>query len=157
MGYMTVNHICGHTERHQLYGPIAGRERQAARLAERKCSECYKAEREAEREAETAKAVEQAQAAGLPALQGSDKQVAWAESIRATMIETATAYVAKVAGATPANEQQAAQHAAGLAAAKATVEAMMTETSAKWWIDRRGSDPAKDAALAAIKALAARS
>lgn len=73
------------------------------------------------------------------------------------MIETATAYVAKVEAAKPANEQQAAQHAAGLAAAKATVEAMMTETSAKWWIDRRGTEPAKDAALAAIKALAARS
>lgn len=74
MAKTTFKYICGHD------GSAIGRNRrdadyQAFRLAQQDCWECRKA-------AETAAAAEAAQAHGLPALTGSPKQIAWAETIR---------------------------------------------------------------------------
>lgn len=91
--------------------------------------------KEAERKAENEVAAEQAKKAGLPELKGSEKQVAWAESIRKSALAApkncvlpAEAFEAK----NPDAEQRAFY--AVVSSARSRLE---NETSAKWWIDNR--------------------
>lgn len=81
MSKYTVEHSCGHSEDHQIYGKVSERDGKAEWLAGRLCGDCYRAAKRAD---ETAKAAEAS--VGLPALTGSDKQVAWATKIRARII-----------------------------------------------------------------------
>lgn len=101
MGWTTINYTCGHSTEQQMYGKVSGREQLAASMGRRDCPACA-----------AHKAAEQAQASGLPALTGSDKQIAWAADIR----ERALRLLA------PERAQQ-----------------LRPETSAKWWIDNRNS------------------
>ena len=118
MAQYTINHVCGHTEVHQIYGTNAHgeRDRKEAWLATQPCSECRQAQREAERAEATAKATEQAAKLAMPELTGSEKQVAWALAIRATALEGLKKELVK--------PELAAQIVA-------------LETSAKWWIENR--------------------
>ncbi|MEU1813245.1 hypothetical protein [Micromonospora aurantiaca (nom. illeg.)] len=61
-----------------------------------------------------------AEAAGWPALSGSDKQVAWAQDIRMT----AVAAIVDQAGDDEA--------------ARPFIASALARTEARWWIDRRG-------------------
>jgi hypothetical protein len=70
MAYYNVNYSCGHEERKQFFG--TDREKQIEREAKGICSECYQKQIEAD----------------LPALTGSEKQVAWATTIRVNFINT---------------------------------------------------------------------
>lgn len=71
----TVTHTCGHEEVHNLVGPFKARE---ARLASEQTSPCTTCSR-----ANTlAHALEYAAKNNLPALEGTPKQIEWAESIR---------------------------------------------------------------------------
>ena len=73
MAKYDITYSCGHTETVQLYGKHADREHYIAWASEHKvCSECRKADREAEKAA----AAERAKANGMT--EGSDKQMAWA-------------------------------------------------------------------------------
>jgi hypothetical protein len=74
-----VKFSCGHTQTVELFGAGAERERKIA-YYERfgMCSECF-----AKMQAE---AIEKANV-GLPILEGSEKQVAWAKKIRASLVE----------------------------------------------------------------------
>ncbi|WP_152047961.1 hypothetical protein [Aureimonas psammosilenae] len=68
----------------QVYGSRRDRERKAEWIADRRdCEDCYRAELEKKREAELAAAREQAADWELPALEGTEKQIVWAERIRA--------------------------------------------------------------------------
>lgn len=51
------------------------------------CHDCWTKQREAGRAAESQKAAEEAAQMGLPVLQGTEKQVAWAETIRARALK----------------------------------------------------------------------
>lgn len=52
MAKYTVNHSCGHTQTHDLFGPGKERERKIAWLETTSCKECWKAEqREVRKEA----------------------------------------------------------------------------------------------------------
>lgn len=97
---------------------------------DRLCPECYakaKAKERAEaREAENKAAAETAGALGLPALTGSEKQVAWAVSIRQKALDEALA----PHGGSLANLNDKGR--AVLAAAMAKLP-----TEARWWIDHR--------------------
>jgi hypothetical protein len=53
------------------------------------CAECYEAQKQADREAANAEAAEKAREMELPELTGTEKQVAWANTIRVKMIEEA--------------------------------------------------------------------
>ena len=75
-----VKMSCGHVETVELFGKTADRERKIAWLEKNGiCEECKKAEREAADRA----AAESAKENGWVELKGSEKQIAWAESIRA--------------------------------------------------------------------------
>ena len=82
MAWHTIDHVCGHSQRVQIYGPTRDRDRKAEWHASRLCPDCFAVQQERERAEAGAKAAEAAKAAGLPTLTGTDKQVSWAEQIR---------------------------------------------------------------------------
>lgn len=100
MAHYDITHTCGHDERIELFGKTSERERRIEWLQERPCTECWKKERAAEAEArrnkEAAMIVEKlgndaadavnALSNATCTLEGSAKQVAWAEDIRTKCI-----------------------------------------------------------------------
>lgn len=129
MAQWTITHSCGHEETHQLYGPGTDRSRKAAWLETTLCSECYRIELVARREAESAEAIASNADAGLSALTGSAKQIAWAESIRARLIPAMREMLAAAIAAAPddANVPEVQEIAARIEG----------ETSAHQWIEWR--------------------
>ena len=125
---------------YQAYGPLVGRERQLAAIEARECPACRK------RKAEQA-----AQQSGLPALTGSDKQIAWAYDIRSKRIEAlnlaadrARTILARIANGEAANGEAANADPAKVEAEKvecednlASITAILAITEARWWIDHR--------------------
>jgi len=82
MAWNEINYSCGHSDRIQMYGPHRARESKKEWMERGVCPECYRKQKVEERAKERQVAAEQARASGLPALVGSEKQVAWAEVIR---------------------------------------------------------------------------
>lgn len=140
MAWERPTHSCGHRgERYQAYGPHAGRERQLAAIEAQECPACRKH-----------KAEQAAQQSGLPALTGSDKQIAWASDIRSKMIEALniSADKARTILARIANDEAATTDPAKVEAAKvecednlASITAILAITDARWWIDHRDEHP----------------
>ena len=131
----SVNHICGHTETHTLYGPGKERERKLSWMETTDCSECYQAALKIQRDAENAKAAEINQANALPTLTGSEKQIAWAETIRAEKIaqldELICAANTQIAnGAAKADDPNVINFFAW-------AETLRNTTASSWWIDNR--------------------
>ena len=110
MAQYDIDYQCGHGEVKQLYGPESGRVRTIAKLEKQLCPDCYKAK-------QTELAQQYAKAQDLPELQGTDKQVQWAQTIRAEKLK---------AVGTP-----------GVTAAEEVLDQLKARTSAKWWIDNR--------------------
>lgn len=166
MAKYTVAHSCGHEETHQLFGPQRGRDSKIAWLQRRPCEGC-RAEARAKANAEQSKRDgEAAHAAGLPVLRGSERQCAWAETIRREKLAFLRDDAASLAGRPelaplaaytaalvespldPANWaafRDAATDAgvsqqAGLPFADEVVAVvrLLREADAKWWIDNRG-------------------
>lgn len=116
MAQYTITRTCGHTETVQITGNMSERPRQEAYEATKLCRECYRAAKLAEAQAATG---------DLLALTGSDKQIAWATTIRAE----ALAHVDQYDQAEAPVEQRAAV---------ATVRAQLTaHTDSRYWIDNR--------------------
>lgn len=131
MSKTTITYTCGHSDTIQVYGPYKGRDAIAAREARKLCPACYQAKLAADRAAESAAAAEQAQAAGLPALTGSPKQIAWAESIRAKQVAQLQALDAKLAVAPATANTEAVR------IGREIIASMIARTDAKAWIDGR--------------------
>lgn len=82
MAKYNITHSCGHEHEYNLFGKHTERDRKIAWLEKQECPECRrKAEDEAAKEATAGME--------LPELQGSEKQVKWANTIRAQFIEEA--------------------------------------------------------------------
>lgn len=127
----TITHTCGHSETVDIYGTNSHgeRERKAEWMRSQPCQDCR-------RTTETAQALESAQARGLPTLTGSEKQIAWAERIRAAFVARMTDEIAKNARVLSREDaERAAQQAEWTRAA--LTAAVSAQTSAAWWIDHR--------------------
>ena len=99
MAWQYPKHSCGHDgDWYQAYGHHSGRERQLNAIESRPCPDCRKIE-----------ADKKSEESGLPLLQGSPKQVAWATDIRERKLRL--------------NPE--------------LVEKLKPEKSAKWWIENR--------------------
>lgn len=131
MSKYDISRACGHVETVQIGGAVKDRDRKAEREAERLCQSCYKATLEAERAAASAAATEAAQAAGLPALTGTPRQVAWAEVIRAEQMPALRELADKLATPSPAADAEA------VAIAQQIIAEVMACTTASEWIDAR--------------------
>lgn len=161
MAKYTINHECGHQAEVQLFGKHSERDRKIAWLEGQDCPSCRSTRLAAGRAAQAEQDGQTAHLAGLPVLQGSEKQVAWAETIRLEKLswlkklaekgtglpESLTVYqdALKEHPYTPENWSALADAAidAGISAsekfglqAQAIVK-ILGETSAKWWIDHR--------------------
>ena len=137
MAKYTVDHTCGHTVTHQLYGPGKDRDRKLAWLETVSCPDCRRTIVEAEREALNGAAAQSNQEAGLPELTGTPKQVAWAESIRAELLKTAEAYAATCQAA-PGNGDEALRVRL-LGYVRDGLAELRSHAEAAWWIDQRFS------------------
>lgn len=142
MANYTVNYSCGHSVVKQLVGKHADRERYMTWAAERgSCAACLAADK-----AKRFEAIEIEH--GLPALAGSEKQIAWARGIRAEKIEEVQAFFAAARAQAPADKLELyAQQVA------VTMQALAEKASASWWIDRR-DQAGKIIAAAAFKDVA---
>lgn len=123
MAWETVNYSCGHSERQQFYGKHIERERKKEWMERGVCPDCYREQKEQERQQENERAASLTNEIGFVALSGSEKQIAWAVSIRQQCYEKV------VANHTP-------HPTAGWSK---IIAAINLETSAKWWIDNRSA------------------
>jgi len=111
-----ITHACGHGQIHHLAGFASQQERKARWLRTTQCRACFAAARRSEQTAVAADHVAAIAHLDLPALIGSERQVAWATTIRARRL---------------------AQLGGGGAAAFADQPACLGVTDARWWIEHR--------------------
>jgi hypothetical protein len=127
MAKWEITRSCGHVETVQIGGKVAARDEVAEYEATKSCYACYKAEQDEKRAAANAKAAAENKETGLPTLTGSEKQIAWAESIRSAAAKEIGELVATAKPEMAAVVNQAA-------------EGILSATESKWWIDHRTSD-----------------
>ena len=149
MAKTTFTHTCGHED--STYGHNRDdADEKAERLAQSLCWECRRA---AEAEAAAAKSAELA----LPTLIGSEKQIAWAETIRVRAFErfpeALDEMFVRLWSADRALQMKAKYNldidliaiALEVADLRALIETeYRAETSARWWIDSRDSSVRQD-------------
>lgn len=82
MAWHEGTYACGHKGRVQIYGPVKNRDWKEKREFAKLCPDCWKKKADEENQ----KAAEAAKEMGLPELKGTEKQVAWANSIRLEII-----------------------------------------------------------------------
>jgi hypothetical protein len=129
MAQYKIRHSCGHDATVQIYGTnVSGeRERKAEWLATQPCTNCARAERMTDNELRNMISAEQAAVAGLPALEGTPKQVRWATTIRQDTLDSLRASLGKLG--------DALDDAMGIYQRIAA-----RETSAGAWIDAKQGD-----------------
>jgi hypothetical protein len=125
MAQYDITYACGHADTLQLYGPEQKREWLLEKKARGVCPDCYRAQKDAARDADRASALADAVAQGLPPLTGSDKQVGWALTVRRDFLTALDAWLEQ-------NPIRPDPDADPLREAVASVRA---EPRAKWWID----------------------
>jgi len=118
-----VKRACGHTETIQLFGTYKNRMIRYAWAQQQPCRECCLAERRQEEKA-------LAEELGLPELAGTEKQVAWANSLR---LDWAKPLYDKL----DYWRQRGVGEAVLAQCKQAIVEVLSSRTDAKWWIDHR--------------------
>lgn len=147
MAKYDITFSCGHTENRDLIGKVKDRERKIEYFENHGlCTECWEAEKKRQFEEQNQKATEEAREYGLPDLTGSEKQVPWATTLRQKFIADTEKYIGtreeKLAGglftADPTGQAQLETILRGMRAA--VEEKLLTETSARYWIDSRTID-----------------
>lgn len=118
----TIHYSCGHVGEVNLIGPSRLRQNRIDHLERGKCFECYKSQ-------STAVAREQAQELELPVLVGTEKQVAWAETLRLQKLHEIEDCVEKL------------EDSPNYRLLLLVVEHISNETSAKQWIEWRYDTP----------------
>ena len=113
----TITHACGHLQIHHVLGFTQQQLRKVAMLEAAPCDSCQRAAQQASSKAASDKQVAALEQFALASLNGSPRQVAWAESIRVTRL---TSLLADHGDGTP----DACRSCAVI-------------KEAKWWIDHR--------------------
>ena len=126
MANYLINYACGHNETKQLYGKHTTREQYVDWAAKFGTCSCCKAS-----DAAAATAALEAEH-GLPALTGSDKQIAWARTLRATAVKAVADFVNATRARCPADKADAFE-----AQAETVMTALTGKSDARYWIDSR--------------------
>ena len=132
MAHRTITRACGHLDSVTLWGKQEAREERAEYEAGRLCRSCWLAKRETEKAEEQKAALQAAREQGLRPLDGTDKQVAWAETLRHQVLSEEAA-LRERAQASPR-----AQEAVNLL--EDTLRILRDEGTARFWIDNRKVD-----------------
>ena len=127
MAQYTINHTCGHSAVHRLFGKHVDRERTIKYREQDVCPDCYKAQQAAKIDAASV---------GLPELTGSEKQIAWARKIRVKCLADIDAF--------------GVQHKPNAERWTAAKAHLAVKTSSSFWIDNN------DATVLQIMTLAAK-
>ena len=126
MAQYSVTRACGHEEIVNLIGKHKLREWRLQNVEPNKlCSSCYHAELARQREKATSEAVEAAKAMELPVLAGTEKQIAWAETIRQEVMLRAEGFLHD-----NITDEERGNLMSGL-------DELQKIESARWWIDHR--------------------
>lgn len=124
-----IEHSCGHVEEIVLFGPMKERYAKVERMEAEPCARC-RAEAARKRDEER----------GLVALEGSDKQVAWASDIRFRLVND----IDGIAMFGDARTKKAAEKA---------LEAVNAREEAAWWIENGSRFSARPLLADAAKSL----
>ncbi len=123
MAKQLVTMACGHEEEVTLNGSYKSRESRIEYLENHgECKACYQADIDRRNKEAAEKSTD------LPALTGSDKQIAWAITIRLAKITALDEMIEK-----SPNAKSGAKYEAFMAIA----DNMKNKTEAKFWIDNR--------------------
>lgn len=123
---------CGATYRVDLIGPHKTRDWKLENY-DWTCDDC----KEKARQEENTKAAATNEVAGLPALTGTEKQIAWAETVRRQKMESLELTLATLSPCTILRIKTDEIDKERLAIA---IENIQTKESATWWIDNRDID-----------------
>ena len=93
MAWYYGTYSCGCEGRTNVVGPTKNRQWITDKKFQGVCPECYKKQKEEEKEKANEEAKEKAKEMELPELVGSEKQIAWANTIRIKVLEYARLFV----------------------------------------------------------------
>ena len=134
MAWTEITYRCGHTGSVQLYGKADTREWKAKKIGEGVCPECQ-AKQDAAHDAECAAKNKEM---GLPELQGTPKQIAWAESIRESAMRSMdSAFEKAQERAKKFRNLPEDEVKLNLRCLEECRDDILAKTSASWWIDHR--------------------
>lgn len=160
MAKYDVTFSCGHTDTVVLFGKVKDRERKIEWYESScLCPECYEAEKQRKFDEANAKATAEAKEYGLPELTGSEKQVAWANTLRQKWIAETEKWIdysesRLERGRFQDNYEDAEMLRKAIAGMKKAMETrLLAETSARFWIDNRDEVVSKFLTKAGEKAL----
>lgn len=146
MAKYDVTRACGHEEVVILIGKNSDREWRLESVEPQKlCRECWEVEKQRKFDEANAKALTEAVEMDLPVLTGSEKQVAWANTLRQAWIDTANSHsdkgksnIERLKESQP--EKAADVEKALLALLEAIDRVLKSKVEARYWIDSRDSD-----------------
>jgi len=127
-----VTRACGHTETVAIYGPYKAREGRLEYEATKLCADCYRKQKAAEQAAAKDEVADVIRRLGLPELEGTPKQIAWAEAIREKRVAELIARVRECGRTVDELLEQWGKGERGQYVYRA-----FAESSAKRWIDTR--------------------
>ena len=87
MAWYYGTYSCGHEGRVNIIGKVKDRQWKADRHFEKLCPECWEKHLEKERQRKNEEAARKAVEMELPELQGTEKQVTWANTLRVKLLE----------------------------------------------------------------------
>lgn len=134
---------CGHEGRVNVIGPGKDRQWKIDREFSGLCPECYKKEQAEKRANANAEAAKKSAEMDLPKLEGSEKQVAWANTLRLTFYERFIKLMENVRKLPddkipPAVDSDGNKHTVSVGEiSEAVDEGMRNHIDARYWIDRR--------------------
>lgn len=126
---VTIQHPCGHAAPHGLQGTEQERSTRAAWLARQPCPACWRAK-------QLNQATAQREALSLPPLEGTPEEIAWAEVIRAKVVEQNRAYHRNLV-AENSFQDDPELDALVKQTAVAALHELESEVSAAWWLEHR--------------------
>lgn len=144
MAKYDITYSCGHQGTVNIVGPVKDRESKKKWYEEEAvCPECYKKLKEENRQKINKESKEKNAEKGFTNLEGSEKQVAWAETIRANFVkemEKSFEEILKKAESfreTEPDDKVDAQIKNAKETRIKVIAGINNKSSASWWIDHR--------------------
>ena len=127
MAWYYGTYSCGHEGRTNIIGPMKHRQWKADAHFRGLCPECFEKKRAEEREKARIEALEKAKKMELPELEGSEKQIAWAVTLRQEMIDKIDRLESEVLFRIGSNKKEKQD----------ILDYVMSQKKASWFIDNR--------------------
>jgi hypothetical protein len=132
---LAVFHSCGHEVFHEIGGPVHTRRWQAEQRAKKPCAACKLLAWQTDTAVDNATYAARAGEQDLPKLEGTDRQVAWAVTLRGQLLDSLPVKLVELNRLAEQRGHDRLQvSAAGMAAIR---QVILSETSAAWWIENQ--------------------